>query len=89
MALEKFSMINNGLMNKYADMVPEHSPIIILDSKSAVCMYKNGKYTKHTIHISRIVHFVRNGEECNLYKTVWCEGSLQSEEIGTKNVRND
>ena len=50
-------------------------------------MTKNGKDTKQTIHISRKMHFLGNGKECNLHKTVWCEGGLQLADIGTNNVR--
>ena len=49
-------------------------------------MANNGKYTKHTRHISRIMHFVRNGEKCKMQKNDWCEGGLQLADIGTKNV---
>ena len=37
--------------------------MIVLDSKSAICMAKNGKDTKHTRNIARIMHLVRNGEK--------------------------
>ena len=53
MNLSQFSMLNNELFNKDPDVVPEQAPIVIFDSKSAVCMNKNGKDTKHTIHITR------------------------------------
>ena len=49
-------------------------------------MAKNGKYTKHTRHIARRMHFVSNGEKCNMHKIDWCEGALQLADIGTKNV---
>ena len=49
-------------------------------------MAKNGKNTKHTRHIARIMHFVRNGEKCKMHKIDWCEGGLQLADIGTKNV---
>ena len=49
-------------------------------------MANNGKDTKHTRHIARRIHFVRNGEKCKIHKIDWCEGGLQLEEIGTKNV---
>ena len=49
-------------------------------------MAKNVKDTKHTRHIARIMHFVRNGEECKIHKIDWFEGGLQLAEIGTKNV---
>ena len=32
------------------------------------------------------MHFVRNGEKCEMHKIDWCEGGLQLAEIGTKNV---
>ena len=50
-------------------------------------MAKNGKDTKHTIHIYRRMHLVRNSEEWNLHNTVWCEGGLQLSDIGTNIVR--
>ena len=49
-------------------------------------MAKNGKDTKHTRHISRIMNFVRNGEKCNMHKIDWCEGGLQLADISTKNL---
>ena len=57
-----------------------------MDIKSAVCMAKNGKDTKHTNHISWRVHLVRNGEKCKMNKIDCCEGGLKLAEIGTKNV---
>ena len=51
-----------------------------------MCMAKNGKDTKHTIHIARIMHLVRNGEKCKMHKIDWCEGGLKLSDIGTKNV---
>ena len=38
------------------------------------------------INIARIMHFVRNGEKCKMYKIDWCEGGMQLADIGTKNV---
>ena len=67
-------------------MVPEEAHLIVLDSKSAMCMDKNGKDTKHTRHIAIIMHFVRNGEKCKMHKIDWCEGGLQLADIGTNNV---
>ena len=76
-------------MNKDPDVVPEESPLIILDGKSPVCMAKTVNNTKHTRHISRRMHFVRNGEEWNIQKTVWCEGGIQLVDIITNNVSED
>ena len=49
-------------------------------------MDKNGKDTKHTRHIARRMHFVRNGEKCKMHKIEWCEGGLQLADIGAKNL---
>ena len=49
-------------------------------------MAKNGKDTKHTRHIARRMHFVRNGEKCKMHNIYWCEGGLQLADISTKNV---
>ena len=73
-------------MNKDPDLVPEEDPIIIVDSKSYVCMAKNGKDTKYTRLIARRVHFVRNGENLKMPKIYWCEGGLQLADIANKNV---
>ena len=63
MSLAYFRVLIHELLNKDTDIVPEEAPLIVLDSKSAMCMAKNGKDTKHTRHIARIIHFVRNSEK--------------------------
>ena len=82
-------MLNNEFLNKDPYVVPEQLPLNIRGSKSSVCMSKNGKDTKSTRHISRIMHFVRNSEECNLHKIVWCYGGLKMSYNGTNNGRED
>ena len=62
MAPAHFRTINNYYLNKDPDVVPDKAPLIILDSKSSICMDKNGKETKHIRHISSIMNLVRNGE---------------------------
>ena len=86
MAVENFRMLINELLNKDIDIVIEESPLIILDRKSAVCMAKNGKDTKHTRYIARRMHFLRNGEKCKIHNIDWCEGGLQLSDISTKSV---
>ena len=49
-------------------------------------MAKKGKDTKHTRHIYRSIHFVRNFQNSKIYNIEWCEGGLQLEEIATKNA---
>ena len=51
-----------------------------------MCMDNKGKDIKHTRHIERIMHFVRNGEKCKMHKIDWCEVGLQLADIDTKNV---
>ena len=61
MALAHFRMLVHEFLNEDPDMVPKEAPLIVLDSKSAMCMAKNGNDTKHTRHIERRIHFVSNG----------------------------
>ena len=86
MDLSHFRMLIHKLLNKDPDIVPEEAPLMVLDSKSTMCMAKNGKDTKHTIPIARRMHFVRNGEKCKMHRIDWCEGGLQLEDIANKNV---
>ena len=86
MALARFRMLIHELLNEDPGMAPKEAPLIVLDSKSAMCMANNGKDTKHTRHIARRIHFVRNGEKCKMQKIDWCEGGLQLADIVTKNV---
>ena len=86
MVLAHFGMLIHELLKKDPDIVPEETPLIVLDSKSAMCTAKNVKDTKHTRHTARRMHFVRNGEKCKMHKIDWCEGGLQLVDIGTRNV---
>ena len=86
MALAHFRMLFHELLNEDPYMVSKEAPLIVLDSKSSMCMAKNGKDTKHTIHIARRMHFVRNREMCKMHKIDWCKGGLQLADIGTNNV---
>ena len=66
MAFVHFRMLTHEFLNKDTDIVPEEAPLIVLDSKLDMCMAKNVKDTKHTRHIARIMHYVRNGEKCKM-----------------------
>ena len=57
-----FQDVNSRILNKNPDIVPEESPLIILDSKSAICMAKNGEDTNQIRQIDIRVQSVRNGE---------------------------
>ena len=86
MDLAHFRMLVHELLNEDPDMVPKEAPLIVLDSKSAMCMANNGKDNKHTRHIARRMHFVRNGLKCKMHKIDWCEVGLRLADIGTNNV---
>ena len=86
MALTHLRMLIHEFWNKDPDIVPEDAPLIVLDSNSAMCISNNGKDTKHTRHISRIMNLVRNGETCKMYNIDWCEGGLKLSGIATDNV---
>ena len=85
MDLSHFRILINGLFKNYSDIVPEEAPLIVLDGKSDMWMAKNSKDTKHTIHIARRMHFVRNVEKCRMHKIDWCEVGLLLTDISTKN----
>ena len=59
MALAHFRMLVHELLNQDPDMVPKEAPLIVLGSKYAMCMAKNGKDTKHTRHIARRMNFFK------------------------------
>ena len=61
MALAHFRMLIHELLNKYPYIVPDETPLIVLNIRSDICMANNGKDTKHKIRITRIIHFVSNG----------------------------
>ena len=67
MYLAHLRMLINELLKKDPYIVPDESHIIILDRKSYFCMYNNGKDSKHTRHIFRRVHLVRNGEKYKMH----------------------
>ena len=85
MALAHFRMLIHELLNKDPDIVQEEDALTDLDSNSAMCMANNGNDTKHTRHIARRMHFVRNGEKCKMYKIDWFGGGLQLAYISTNN----
>ena len=66
MDLAHIRMLIHELLNKDTNIVPEEYPLIVLDGKSAICMAQNGKDTKHTRHIARIMNFKRNVEKCKM-----------------------
>ena len=86
MALAHFSILIHELLNKDLDIVPQKAPLIVLDSKYAMCVANNGNDTKHTRHIARRMHFASNREKCKMQNIILCERGMQLAYIGTKNV---
>ena len=76
MALANSRILIHEFLNNYPDVVPEEAPLIVLDSKPAMCIDKNGKDTKHTIQIARRIHCLSNVEKCKMHSIDWCEGGL-------------
>ena len=82
MGLAHVRMLIHKFLNKDPEIFTQEAPLIVLYSKPAVCMANNCKYTKHTRHIARRMHLVRNGEKCKMHIIDWCEGGLQLADIG-------
>ena len=76
MGLAQFRMLFHEMLKHDPEIVPEGDPLIVLDSKFAMCMDNTGNYTKHTRHVARTIHFVRNEEKCKMHKIDWCEVGL-------------
>ena len=71
MALAHFRILIHELLNKDPDIFPEESPLIVLDSKSDLCMANNGKNTTHIRHIKRRIHLLKNDKKCKMHKIDW------------------
>ena len=82
-SLSHLSMLINELLNKDTYIILESAPLIILDSKSAVCIDNNGKDTKQTRNIYRRVNFVINDEKFKMHKIIWCKEGLKLADIAT------
>jgi hypothetical protein len=55
------------------------------DSKSAIAMGVNYKDTKHTRHIMRRYHYVRENIAANRFSSKWINTEFEIADIGTKN----
>ena len=85
MDLAHFRMLIRELLKKDPGIVPEEAPLIVLDRKFAMYMANNGKDTKHTKHITRRMHFVRNIEKCKMQKIDLFEGCLPTADLPHSN----
>jgi hypothetical protein len=83
MAASHLSMTINELELQPADNT--RSPIpIYFDSASAIAMGSSFRDTKHTRHIARRYHYVRNNVETKRFIMCWITRDLQLADIGTK-----
>ncbi len=57
---------------------------IYFDSKSAIAMGNSNKDTKHTRHIMRRYHYVRENITINRFSMQWISTQFQMADIGTK-----
>ena len=64
-------MLLHELWNKYPGIVPAEAHLVILDSKSSVCMYNNGNDTKQTRHIAIRINLVSSGEKFKIHNSDW------------------
>jgi hypothetical protein len=58
---------------------------MFFDSKSAIAMGVNYKDTKHTRHIMRHYHYVRENIAANRFSSKWISTEFEIADIGTKN----
>ena len=58
---------------------------IFFDSKSAIAMGSNYRDTKHTRHILRRYHYVRENIANKRFSMEWITSEFQVADIGTKN----
>jgi len=58
---------------------------IYFDSKSAIAMGENYKDTKHTRHIMRRYHYVRENIAAHRFSSKWISTEFEIADIGTKN----
>ena len=78
-------MLYNEL--RLCDPDDNHFPVpIILDSQSAQAMGRSFRDTKHTRHVARRYHFVRQGQHSGAHSLHWCNADLQLADVGTKNL---
>jgi hypothetical protein len=66
--------------------LPNPPTVVCVDNEAACKMSLNDKLTKHTRHISRRYHFVRQGTKDNVHQITWCPGDDMLSDIMTKST---
>lgn len=84
MLLYDFKHLGTKNYNKSQLALPEPPTVVMVDNDAAVKISLNDRLTKHTRHISRRFHYVREGRKMKLHFLVWCPGRLMLADIMTK-----
>ena len=84
MLLYDFKYLGTKNYNKSQLALPSPPTVIMVDNEAAVKISLNDRLTKHTRHISRRFHYVREGKKMGLHIVVWCPGDLMMADITTK-----
>ena len=79
-------MVTNEFTGVDPDSFGKPPVLILLDSESAIAMSKNQRDSKHTRHIERRVHYVRQGQLSGQHHLDYVPAELQLADIGTKNL---
>ena len=79
-------MVTNELTGTEPDEFGNPPVLILLDSESAIAMSRNQRDSKHTRHIERRVHYVRQGQKSGQHRLEYVPADLQLADIGTKNL---
>ena len=85
MAVAHSRMLVNELNGVNPDEYGEATKILV-DNTSAKAMAQNDKDTKHTRHIARRVHYVRNGQQEGAHNLTYIPADLNLADPGTKNL---
>ena len=64
--------------------LPNPPTVLLVDNQAACKMSINDKLTRHTRHISRRFHFVREGQKLKLHNITWCPSDNMLADITTK-----
>ena len=59
---------------------------LFTDSKSAIAMIEYNHVTKHSRHIDRCVHFVKQARLQGMFQVFKVQGEINPADVGTKNL---
>ena len=74
------------IMKTWLLALPNPPTVVMVDNEAACKMSLNDKLTKHTRHMSRRFHYVRQGSKMKLHVINWCPGEDMLSDIMTKST---